>query len=206
MLEERLAAIKVFPAIAIDDAAQAVPLARALVAGGIRAMEITFRTPAALAALRAVRAAGVPIALAAGTLRTPDDFDRARAAGAEFAVSPGATPALLAAARGHDLPWLPGAATASEAMALAEAGYRVLKLFPASLALLAALEGPLPDLRWVPTGGVDAGNAADYLARRSVVAVSGTWIAPRELIRAGAFAEIERRAAEASRLVGLGAA
>jgi 2-dehydro-3-deoxyphosphogluconate aldolase/(4S)-4-hydroxy-2-oxoglutarate aldolase len=203
MLGERLVSIKVFPAIALDDARDAVPLARALVAGGIRAMEITFRTPAAAAAIRAVRESDVPILLGAGTLRTVDEVDRARAAGATFGVSPGATPALIEAIRERDFPWLPGAATASEAMVLAAAGFDVLKLFPASAATLDALSAPFPDLRWVPTGGVNEANAADYLARSSVVAVSGTWIAPRDLIRRGAFVEIERRAATAARIAGL---
>lgn len=203
MLGERLASIKVFPAIALDDARDAVPLARALVAGGIRAMEITFRTPAADAAIRAVCNSDVPILLGAGTLRTVEDVDRARAAGATFGVSPGATPALIEAIRERDFPWLPGAATASEAMVLAAACFDVLKLFPASLTTLDALSAPFPDLRWVPTGGVNEANAADYLARPSVVAVSGTWIAPRDLIRRGAFAEIERRAATAARIAGL---
>jgi 2-dehydro-3-deoxyphosphogluconate aldolase/(4S)-4-hydroxy-2-oxoglutarate aldolase len=203
MLEERLAHIKVFPTVVIDEAAAAVPLARALLDGGLRAMEITFRTSAAEAAIRTVKDSGVAIAVAAGTLRSGADVERACAAGAEFGVSPGATSALVAAVRANGLPWLPGVATASEAMGLAEAGFRVLKLFPASGALLDALAGPLPELRWVPTGGVDATNAADFLARPAVVAVSGTWIAPRALIAAGRFDEIERRAATAARLAGL---
>jgi 2-dehydro-3-deoxyphosphogluconate aldolase/(4S)-4-hydroxy-2-oxoglutarate aldolase len=203
MLGERLASIKVFPAIALDDARDAVPLARALAAGGVRAMEITFRTPAAESALRAVCEAGVSILLGAGTLRSVEDVDRARAAGATFGVSPGATPALVEAIHARDFPWLPGAATASEVMVLSEAGFDVMKLFPASLTALDALSGPFPDVRWVATGGVNESNLADYLARPSVVAVSGTWIAPRDLIRGGAFAEIERRAATAVRIAGL---
>jgi 2-dehydro-3-deoxyphosphogluconate aldolase/(4S)-4-hydroxy-2-oxoglutarate aldolase len=203
MLGEWLASIKVFPAIALDDARDAAPLARALVAGGVRAMEITFRTPAAESALRAVHEAGVSILLGAGTLRSVEDVDRARAAGATFGVSPGATPALIEAIRARAFPWLPGAATASEVMVLSAAGFDVLKLFPASLTTLDALSGPFPDVRWVPTGGVNESNLADYLARPSIVAVSGTWIAPRDLIRRGAFAEIERRAATAARIAGL---
>jgi 2-dehydro-3-deoxyphosphogluconate aldolase/(4S)-4-hydroxy-2-oxoglutarate aldolase len=203
MLEERLAHIKVLPTIALDDVAAAVPVARALVEGGLAAMEIAFRTSAAEAAIRAVRRSDVPIVVAAGTLRTATDVERARSAGADFGVSPGATPALMAAVQAVPWPWLPGVATASEAMRLAEAGLRVLKLFPASLELLDALLGPLGDLCWVPSGGVDASNAGQYLSRRGVVAVSGTWIAPRALVAAGAFDEIAQRARIAARLAGL---
>ncbi len=186
--------------VVLDDAELAVPLAQALCAGGIGGMEITFRTPAAAAAITAVRKSATPIRLGAGTLRTPADVERAVGAGAEFGVSPGATQALIAAVRGARFPWLPGAATASEAMVLAAAEFTMLKMFPASLASIDAYAGPLPDVRWVPTGGVDASNLAHYLERPNVVGVSGTWIAPRALIAARDFTAIERRAREASQL------
>jgi 2-dehydro-3-deoxyphosphogluconate aldolase/(4S)-4-hydroxy-2-oxoglutarate aldolase len=197
MLEQLLTDARVFPTLVIDDPDAAVPLAQALYDGGIRLLEVTLRTPAAAEAIVRIRAAAIPLSVAAGTLRTPADVATARAAGAVFGVSPGATQPLIDAVRALAWPWLPGAATASEAMHLRAAGFTIQKLFPASLALLDAFAGPLPDLKWVPTGGVDEDNARDYLMRANVLAVSGSWIAPRSLVAHRDFVGIQRRAAQA---------
>jgi 2-dehydro-3-deoxyphosphogluconate aldolase/(4S)-4-hydroxy-2-oxoglutarate aldolase len=193
----------VIPVLVVEDAATASPLAEALVAGGLPVLEVTLRTPAALDALAAM--AAVPGAVAgAGTLLTPEDVRAARAAGAGFGVAPGATDRLLDAAEAEGLPLLPGAATASEAMRLLERGYRVLKFFPAEpaggAAALAALGGPLPQLRFCPTGGIGPGNATDYLRLSNVVCVGGSWVAPRAMVSAGDWAGITRLAAEAAAL------
>jgi 2-dehydro-3-deoxyphosphogluconate aldolase / (4S)-4-hydroxy-2-oxoglutarate aldolase len=197
-LEALLRRAVAIPVVAIDRADDAVPLARTLADAGLRIVEITLRTPAGLPAIRAIRAAAIPIDVAAGTIRTPADLNAARDAGAMLAISPGATHALIDAARTAEIAWLPGAATPSDAMTLADAGYRVQKLFPASLDLVDALAGPVPDIRFVPTGGIDLSNAGEYLKRRTVIAVSGSWIAPRALITERAWAEIERRARSAN--------
>ena len=181
-LEHVLQLAPVMPVVVVDDVRHAVPLARALVAGGIPAIEVTLRTDAALEAVRA-SAAEVPDAVVGGgTVRRPADFAAALAAGARFAVSPGCSPDLLAAARDTDLPWLPGAATASEAMALAERGYLQQKFFPAEPAggtrALRSLHGPLPDIRFCATGGITLGNAAEYLAVPNVACVGGSRLTP----------------------------
>jgi len=201
---EVLAAGPVMPVVVIDDPAMAVPLARALVAGGIRAIEITLRTPGALEAVRAI-ADDVPDAIpGVGTVLTAADLDAALAAGARFAISPGATPALLAAARAGGLPYIPAIATASELMAAMEAGFSVCKFFPAAQAggveALKSLAGPFPHARFCPTGGIDAASAPAYLALPSVVCVGGSWIAPRAAIAAGDFTTIERLARAAAAL------
>jgi 2-dehydro-3-deoxyphosphogluconate aldolase/(4S)-4-hydroxy-2-oxoglutarate aldolase len=192
------------PVVTIDDPAKAAPLARALVAGGIRAIEITLRTPGALEAVRAI-AAEVPDAIpGVGTVLTAADLAAAAAAGARFAISPGATPALLAAAQAGALPYIPAVATASELMAAMEAGFSVCKFFPAAQAggveALKALAGPFPHARFCPTGGIDAVSAPAYLALPNVVCVGGSWIASRAAIEAGDFAAIERLARAASAL------
>jgi len=202
MLESWLAAVRILPAIVIERADDAVPLAQTLLDAGLGIMEVTFRTPAGEGAIRAVRAAGVPIRIGAGTLRTGDDCMRARDAGADFGVSPGVTDELLSVGAGSGWPWLPGVTTPSESMRAASAGLLVQKLFPASLPLVDAMAGPFPDVRLVPTGGIDGANAGDYLTRSNVLAVAGTWIAPRALIAAHDFAEIRRRAEAARRLAG----
>jgi len=201
---EVLAAGPVMPVVVIDDPAMAVPLARALVAGGIRAIEITLRTPGALEAVRAI-ADEVPDAIpGVGTVLTAADLDAAIAAGARFAISPGATPALLAAARAGGLPYIPAIATASELMAAMAAGFSVCKFFPAAQAggveALKSLAGPFPHARFCPTGGIDAASAPAYLALPSVVCVGGSWIAPRAAIAAGDFTTIERLARAAAAL------
>lgn len=202
-LESILHAAPVIPVVVIHDVAQAAPLARALVAGGIPAIEVTLRTPAALAAVRAMAEVEGAI-VGVGTVRRPQDLEAAYQAGARFAVSPGATPALIAAARDGALPWLPGAATASEAMALADAGFVYQKFFPAEaaggVAALRSLHGPLPEVRFCATGGIGAGNARSYLAAPNVASVGGSWLTPAALLDAGDWTAIEALARAAARL------
>ncbi len=194
ILEKVLRRATAIPVIALDAVDDAVPLARVLAHAGVTLIEVTLRTPAGIAAIRAIREAGVAIEVAAGTVRTPRDLDAAHAAGATLAISPGATQAMIDAARTAGVRWVPGAATPSEVMTLVDAGHTVQKLFPATLALVDALGGPFPDVVLLPTGGVDADNAREFLQRPNVAAVAGTWIAPRRLIAEHAWDEIERRA------------
>jgi 2-dehydro-3-deoxyphosphogluconate aldolase/(4S)-4-hydroxy-2-oxoglutarate aldolase len=192
--------------VVVDDAKAAVPLARALLDGGIHAIEITLRTPAALDAIRAIAKDLPQAAVGAGTVLSAADMDAAAAAGAKFAVSPGATPALLEAADSSSLPWLPGAATASEAMALAERGYRLQKFFPAQAAggidYLRSLAGPLPQIRFCPTGGITVQNAPDYLRLPNVVCVGGSWLTPPALVHAKDWMTITTLASAAAKLRG----
>jgi 2-dehydro-3-deoxyphosphogluconate aldolase/(4S)-4-hydroxy-2-oxoglutarate aldolase len=174
--------------VTIDDVEDAVPMARALVAGGIRAIEITMRTKVALDAIRAV-AENVPDALpGAGTVLSGQDLNAAERAGARFAVSPGTTPQLLASIEKTALPYLPGSASASEAMWLYAHGYRRQKFFPAEPAggveYLRALSGPLPNIKFCPTGGVRVENASDYLKLPNVICVGGSWMTPANLVKA----------------------
>lgn len=196
----------VIPVLTIEDAATAVPLAKALTLGGLKVLEITLRTDAGLPAIRAIAEAVPDAVLGAGTVLSAAQMREAADAGCRFAVSPGATPALLEAALAADLPFLPAAATASEAMRLAEAGCLRQKIFPAEavggLRLLKSLGEPLPDIRFCPTGGVSAGNARDYLALRNVVCVGGSWVAPKEAVAAGDWLRIERLARDAVALAG----
>jgi len=191
----------VIPVIVLDDLAHAVPLARALVAGGIRMLEVTLRTPAALACIEAI-AREVPAAVAgAGTVRSSADARAAAAAGARFAVSPGYTSAVGEACRELGLPLLPGVATGSEVMAALEGGYTELKFFPAQQAggapMLKAFAGPFHDVRFCPTGGVSPANAREYLALPNVVCVGGSWLTPAEAMRDGDWARITQLAREA---------
>lgn len=192
----------VIPVLTIEDAEHAVPLARALCAGGIRVLEITLRTEAALEAVRRV-ATEVPKAIpGVGTVTRAQDFTAARVAGAKFAVSPGFSPELAAAA--GDLPWLPGVATPSEVMAAMRLGYNRLKFFPAEtmggIATLKALAGPFGDATFCPTGGISAANAADYLALANVICVGGSWLAPADAVRSGDWDTITSLAKAASAL------
>lgn len=176
----------VIPVIVIERVDDAVPLAQALVAGGVRVLEVTLRTPAALAAIEAI-ARAVPQALVgAGTLRSAADAQRVKDAGAVFAVSPGYTPALGAACRAAGLPLLPGVATAGEVMAAADDGLRFLKFFPAQaaggVAMLKALAGPFPDIAFCPTGGVSEQTAPQFLALPNVRVVGGSWLTPAEAV------------------------
>ena len=195
----------VIPVLVVEEAAKARPLAEALVAGGLPMLEVTLRTPAALEAIEAM--AKVPGGhVGAGTLISAEDVRAAKAAGATFGVSPGATDALLEACEAEGLPLLAGAATASEAMRLLARGYDMLKFFPAEAsggaAALKALGGPLPQLSFCPTGGVSPGNAGDYLKLGTVPCVGGSWIAPADLVAAGDWGAIEAKAREAATLSG----
>lgn len=184
----------VVPVLTIDRVEDAVPLARALVAGGVRTLEITLRTEAALAAARAVIAEVPDAIVGLGTVLSPRDFETAQAIGARFTVSPGATRELLDAAAASDLPLLPGVATASELMQARERGFDVLKFFPAEqaggIAMLRAWAGPFPDLKFCPTGGIGEGNAANWLAEPMVLAVGGSWICPSSAVRSADWAGI----------------
>jgi 2-dehydro-3-deoxyphosphogluconate aldolase/(4S)-4-hydroxy-2-oxoglutarate aldolase len=196
----------VIPVIVVDDAAQAVPLARALVAGGIRMLEVTLRTPVALAAIEAI-ARDVPEAVAgAGTIRSVADARAAVAAGARFGVSPGYTSAIGRACRDAGLPLLPGVATGSEILLAAEDGYTELKFFPAvqagGVAMLKAWHGPFHDVRFCPTGGVSAANAREFLALPNVVCVGGSWLTPADAVKSGDWDRITRLAREAVALRG----
>lgn len=195
----------IIPVLVIDDATTARPLAEALVAGGLPALEVTLRTPCALDAIRAMAAVPGGV-VGAGTLLTPDDVRAAKAAGARFGVSPGATPRLVAACAAEGLPLLPGAATASEVMALFEQGYDMLKFFPAEAAggaaALKAIGAPIPQVAFCPTGGITPQNAASYLALPNVICAGGSWVAPKAMVAAGDWAGIEALARDAARLGG----
>ncbi|MFK4227191.1 bifunctional 4-hydroxy-2-oxoglutarate aldolase/2-dehydro-3-deoxy-phosphogluconate aldolase [Streptomyces sp. NPDC019890] len=194
----------VVPVVVIEDATDAVPLARALVAGGLRAIEVTLRTPAALDAIRAI-AADVPEAfVGAGTVISAEGVDAAVAAGARFLVSPGWTERLLDGMKASGVPFLPGVSTTSEVVALLERGVREMKFFPAEAAggtaYLKSLAGPLPQARFCPTGGISLASASAYLALRNVGCVGGTWMLPADAIAAGDWARVETLAAEAAAL------
>jgi 2-dehydro-3-deoxyphosphogluconate aldolase/(4S)-4-hydroxy-2-oxoglutarate aldolase len=193
----------VIPVLVVHDADTAGPLAAALVAGGLPALEVTLRTPAALDAIREMARIDGGV-VGAGTLLTPEDVVAAKRAGALFGVSPGATDRLLDAAADADLPMLPGAATATEAMRLLERGYTVQKFFPAEASggapALKALAGPLPQIRFCPTGGVTRTNAPDYLALPNTICVGGSWVAPQSMIETGDWDGIEALAREAAAL------
>ena len=199
-----LDASPVIPVIAIDDPAQAVPLAKALVAGGIRVLEITLRTAHGLAAIRAIADAVPDAIVGVGTLTLPEQFTAARDAGAVFGVSPGLTPALIAAAIASGLPLLPGVMTPSEVMAAREVGFRNLKLFPAvpagGVGMLNALAGPLADMLFCPTGGITLQSAPQFLACKNVRCVGGSWLTPADAIHAGDWSRITALALQASAL------
>lgn len=193
----------VVPVLVIDQLAHARPLAEALVAGGLPVLEVTLRTPTALDVIRAM--AEVPGGVVgAGTLLTRADVKAAKAAGATFGVSPGATDRLLDACEDEGLPLLAGAATATEVMALLERGYTVQKFFPAEASggapALKAIGAPLPQVSFCPTGGIGLGNARDYLSLANVLCVGGSWVAPKALMEAGDWAGITRLATEAAAL------
>lgn len=194
----------VVPVIVIDDAKSAVPLARALVAGGLKAIEITLRTPAALDAIRAVAEEVEGGVAGAGTVLDAKQWEAAVKAGAKFVVSPGAGPSLLDAADQSDVPLLPGAVTASEVMHLRDRGYSVLKFFPAEqaggAAYLNALASPLSGISFCPTGGISLKNARDYLSLPNVVCVGGSWVAPKQMVAEGNWEGITELAAEAAAL------
>ena len=194
----------VVPVVIVDDPAAAVPLARALVAGGLPVVEVTLRTDAALKAIAAIAAEVEGAIVGAGTVLTRDQWQAAEKAGARYMVSPGSTPDLLAAANDSAVPLMPGAATPSEAMRLLEHGYTIQKFFPAEAAggaaLLKALASPLPGIGFCPTGGIGAANVGDYLALPNVITVGGSWVAPGEAVAAGDWGRIEALARDASGL------
>ncbi|MEO9079009.1 MAG: bifunctional 4-hydroxy-2-oxoglutarate aldolase/2-dehydro-3-deoxy-phosphogluconate aldolase [Rhodanobacter sp.] len=206
--QQKLAAIlalaPVVPVVIIEDASHAIPLARALVTGGIRAIEVTLRTAAAMDAIRAIAAEVEGAVIGVGTVLDGDQLEAARRAGAHFAVSPGMSPRLLAAAHDNELPLLPGVATAGEAMSLLEHGYRHLKFFPAVAAggqkLLAAWASPLPQIRFCPTGGISLASAPDFLALPNVICVGGSWLTPANKLASGDWSAIELLAREAAGL------
>jgi len=206
-LERRLRLVRLVPVLTIERVEQAVPLARALVDGGLPVLEVALRTAAAADAARAIMAELPEAVVGLGTLLAPADVDLAVSLGVRFAISPGGTPALIDAARRAQaaLPFIPGVATASEAMAARDAGFTLLKFFPAEaaggIAWLRGIAGPLPELRFCPTGGIGEGNLGDYLALGNVVAAGGSWMAPRAEIAAGAWDRIAARARQARRLV-----
>ena len=193
----------VIPVLVIDDLAHARPLAEALVAGGLPVLEVTLRTPVALDAIREMAQVEGGV-VGAGTLLTPADVEAAVAAGAKFGVSPGATDRLLDACEAAELPLLPGAATASEAMALLERGYTVQKFFPAEAnggaPALKAIGAPIPQVRFCPTGGVSMKNIGEYLNLKNVLCCGGSWVAPKELMQAGDWDGIVALAREAAAL------
>lgn len=184
----------VIPVLTIERLEDAVPLARALVAGGVRVLEVTLRTPVAIAAAKAI-IANVPEAVVGiGTILNGDDLARAEAVGAKFGISPGATPDLLKAAAASALPFAPGIATASELMQALAHGFDLAKFFPAEqsggIKALRALAGPFPDTRFCPTGGIGEANASAWLAEPNVVAVGGSWLCPAADVRSGNWAGI----------------
>lgn len=192
---------RIVPVVVIDDAAKAVPLARTLMEAGLNSIEVTLRSAAALAAIEQIATKVPGMIVGAGSLRRSEQISDIREAGAQFAVAPGWSPGLLDAAEVAGLPLLPGAATAAEMMQLFERGYALQKFFPAELAggisYLRAVGAPLPELRFVPTGGITAELAGDYLALPNVAAVGGTWITPKCLLDAGDFDRIGQLAADA---------
>ena len=191
----------IVPVITLERVEDAVPLARALVAGGLRLLEITLRTPAAADSAAAIIQDVPEAVVGIGTVLTPNDLERARKLGARYALSPGATPDLLEAASESEMPFIPGIATASELMAALAHGFQTVKFFPAVAAggilALKALAGPFPQARFCPTGGIDEKNARDWLALSNVVAVGGSWVCPTSDIRAQAWDEITSKAQRA---------
>jgi 2-dehydro-3-deoxyphosphogluconate aldolase/(4S)-4-hydroxy-2-oxoglutarate aldolase len=194
----------VVPVVVVDDLADAVPLARALVAGGLPAIEVTLRTPVALDAIRAIAGEVQGAVVGAGTVITPEQVGEVVAAGARFLVSPGWTDGLLEAMRASGVPFLPGVSTTSEVVALLERGVREMKFFPAEAAggtaYLKALAAPLPQARFCPTGGVTPASAPDYLALPNVACVGGSWMLPKDAVAGRDWARVEALAREAAAL------
>ncbi|WP_164410030.1 bifunctional 4-hydroxy-2-oxoglutarate aldolase/2-dehydro-3-deoxy-phosphogluconate aldolase [Streptomyces salinarius] len=198
----------VVPVVVVDDLADAVPLASALVAGGLPAIEVTLRTPVALDAIRAIAAEVPDAVVGAGTVVTAEQVGQVVAAGARFLVSPGWTDVLLEAMRGSGVPFLPGVSTTSEVVALLERGVREMKFFPAEAAggtaYLKALAAPLPQARFCPTGGITPASAPEYLALANVGCVGGSWMLPKDAVAGRDWARVERLAREAAGLLSAG--
>ena len=205
---ETLGKAGVIPVIVIENEAQAVPLARALVGGGLPVLEVTFRTKAAAAAIAAIRREVPDAIVGAGTLLTVEQLKAAREAGAVFGVAPGFDPAIVAAAKAQDFPFCPGVSTASELSQALTAGCKMVKFFPAEAAggvkmiknLLGAFR--FTGVKFMPTGGVNLANVADYLAVPEIVCCGGTWIVPKDALAAGDYGAIRQLAADAAALVG----
>lgn len=199
-----LSLVPVIPVVVLEDVAHAVPVARALVDGGLPAIELTLRTPVALDAVRAIADEVPQIALGVGTVTSPNQAAAATEAGARFLVSPGATPSLVAAMADTGLPFLAGTATPSEVMTLLEAGHTSMKFFPAEAAggirMLSSIAGPLPQARFCPTGGITAASATSYLSLPNVGCVGGSWLTPKDALAAGDWDRVRRLAAEAAAL------
>lgn len=194
----------VIPVIVVHELAHAVPLAEALVAGGLPVLEVTLRTPAGLPAIEAMRKAVPEAIVGVGTLTTPAQFTAAAAAGAQFGVSPGLTDELAAASRGVDYPFLPGVMTPGELLRARELGFECCKLFPAQQAggigMLKALHAVFPEVVFCPTGGVSLDNAREFLALPNVLCVGGSWVAPDAMVREGNWPAIRKLASEAAAL------
>ena len=199
-----MALAPVIPVLTVSSVEDGLAQAKALVAGGLFAIEVTLRTPSALAAVKAIAGEVADAVVGAGTIVSADQIDDAVAAGARFLVSPGVSPELARAAAASPVPFLPGCATVSEAMALRELGFRALKLFPAEavggVRLLASLAAPLPDLTFCPTGGIDLAKAPDYLKLPNVACVGGSWMLPRGALARGDYGLVEKLAKEAAGL------
>ena len=194
----------VIPVLTVEDPAKSIELARALDAGGLDVLEVTLRTAVAFECIEAIVHALPGVTVGVGTVNRPEDFERAVRVGARFAVSPGATPALIEAAAGSPIPWLPGSASVSEALRLLEHGIRYQKLFPAAVLggvrYLDAIAAPVPEAAFCPTGGLDASNAVEYLSRPNVVCVGGSWVAPKAAVARGDWAAVTALASSASAL------
>jgi 2-dehydro-3-deoxyphosphogluconate aldolase/(4S)-4-hydroxy-2-oxoglutarate aldolase len=203
-IREIVAMAPVIPVLTITELSTAVPVARALAAGGLRVLEITLRTPVALAAIEAMRKAVPDAIVGVGTLTRAVDFAASDRAGAQFGVTPGLTPELAAASRGARFPLLPGVMTPTELITARAAGFNVLKLFPAQQAggigMLQALGAPFPDVLFCPTGGITRATAAEYLALPNVVCVGGSWVAPMAMVAAADWSGIEALARDAASL------
>jgi 2-dehydro-3-deoxyphosphogluconate aldolase/(4S)-4-hydroxy-2-oxoglutarate aldolase len=194
----------VMPVVVLDDVSHAVPVAEALLRGGIRVIEVTLRTPAALASIERIAAAVPELVVGAGTVTAPEHAKQSLDAGARFIVTPGSTDALLDAVAATGLPFLPGVSTVGEAMRAAERGCTVLKFFPAEAAggvpYLKSIYGPLPGLRFCPTGGITVSSAADYLALPNVGCVGGSWLTPKDALATGDWQRVEQLATAATAL------
>jgi len=193
--------VKLVPVLVIEDADTAVDLAKSLQDAGIGALEITLRTPAALPAIESIATAVEDIVLGAGSIRQPTQLTTVNNAGARFAVSPGSTGLLLEAAAELEMPFVPGAVTPSEMLALFEKGYVLQKFFPAELSggapLLKAVSAPMPEIRFFPTGGINASSVSSYSQLPNVISIGGSWFASGELIAEKRFAEITKNAQDA---------
>ena len=204
-IDEILAQSPIIPVIVVDDIEQAVPLARALVEGGLPVLEVTLRSSVAMQAIRDISKSVTGAIVGVGTVTRPEQFREALEAGARFAVSPGLTDTLLAASRQVDIPFLPGVFTPGEAMHAHEQGFSTLKLFPAKQAggigMLKAMSGPLPDLRFCPTGGIDVQNFIDFLSLPNVICAGGSWVCPASAVKNHDWDRIRQLAQDVHRAI-----